>query len=409
MPRTSLSTRGFRAFYRNHYGFVWASVRRFGVPAALLDDAAQDTFVVAYRRRAELSPPTARSWLYGIARRVASNYRRTAARSTRKRHAIAHATTEVPAQLREAQVLLHDLDRFLEALPARDRELFVLSEVEGFTGPELAEALGCNMSTAYGRVRTLRLRFAELGSRDDALERAREQRPRATARGWALLLPSLRASEPGWLGLGTVGTHAVAAGLGGTVAAVVMAAVVAVSRPAANDEAAATIDGEGSSVPVTAPARPKPGPASAATPTPAIAPPEVSASASTVNHAAAEPMPTPPGPASRRAASPTPATADDDALARENALLTEATRALAQGDADAALRATDRHAASFADGALADLRTALRVEALCAQGKVEQARGEARAHAAAHPRSALRSRILRACPADSRGTGHREG
>ena len=74
MPRSS-TPREFRAFYRDHYGFVWAAVRRFGVPPAWVDDATQDAFVVAYRRHAELrgSP---RPWLYGIAFRVVSDYRR---------------------------------------------------------------------------------------------------------------------------------------------------------------------------------------------------------------------------------------------------------------------------------------------------------------------------------------------
>ena len=33
--------RDFRGLYREHYGFVWASVRRLGVVRALADDAAR--------------------------------------------------------------------------------------------------------------------------------------------------------------------------------------------------------------------------------------------------------------------------------------------------------------------------------------------------------------------------------
>lgn len=419
MPLPSTATREFRAFYRDHYGFVWASVRRFGVPAALVDDATQDAFVVAYRRRAELSG-AARPWLYGIARGVASNYRRSARRVERKRRAIAHATRPASATTREPQVLLHDLDRFLGELPDRDRELFVLSEVEGLTGPELAEALGCNKSTAYGRVRVLRQRFAQQADGDELLQRQREDRPRATARGWALLLPSLRGTEPGWLGLGTAGTSVIAAGLGGAVAAVVMGVVVLARAPdrrdpppravtvaeaghgsrahgerggadehRERDEGGASIGepSEAESIEATGSASPEPGPMGATRPAPR------SSSGSSVLASAAE-----------------PADADHgDDLAEQNALLRAATRALAEGDPARALAATHDHARRFPASSLADLRTALRVEALCAEGKGAQARGEARAWAAAHPDSPTRQRILEACSARSAPAGQERG
>ena len=76
----------FRTLYRHHYGFVWHALHRFGVPMARVDDALQDTFVVAYRRRHDFSGGSCKAWLYGIARRVASNERRAAHRSARRGH-----------------------------------------------------------------------------------------------------------------------------------------------------------------------------------------------------------------------------------------------------------------------------------------------------------------------------------
>src|SRR3954465_1058519 len=56
------------AFYDEHFDFVWRSLRRLGVPEALLDDAAQEVFLVAFRREKEFEGRSSvRTWLFGIA------------------------------------------------------------------------------------------------------------------------------------------------------------------------------------------------------------------------------------------------------------------------------------------------------------------------------------------------------
>ncbi len=414
MASTTISTRGFRAFYRAHYGFVWAAVRRLGVPPALVDDAAQDTFVVAYRRRGEFRAPSARPWLYGIARGVASNYRRTAHRVDRKRRAIAHASVAT-TRTREPVLALHDLERFLCSLPTRDRELFVLSEVEGFTGPELADALGCNTRAAYRRVSTLRKRFVELGGDDETISRDKAERPRATAQGWAALVPALQ-TVPIGIGLPTAaatttggGGIGTAIGLGSVVAAAAIAGVIVASPPSSPrvEPATHTLAGPSASDP-PGPTEADHAPVAAGSVASAADP---VAAEPTTNAAVVSPSPTPrPTPPRARPepprVAPTP-TAEPrvDTLAEENALLSQATRALARDDPDAALTALRSHATRFGDSALADLRTALRVEALCALGKGAQARGEAHAWVSAHPDSPSRKKILEACPVQTRAAG----
>ncbi len=401
MPPSFTSKSGFRAIYREHYGFVWATVRRLGVLPALVDDAAQDTFVVAYRRRDEFAATTARPWLYGIARGVASNYRRSARRNARKRRAVADASTVRGASGRELHAQLHDLDRFLRDLSARDRELFMLSEVEGFTGPEIADALGCNTSTAYGRVRSLRQRFARHAD-PESLGRARDGRPRASAHGWVALVEAVRTPKIGWLGLGASGSTVTAGGIGATVAAVAVAGWVSVREaadvprddadrvrsavvdPPARDKAPVE-DSQDGDPPVVAELLPRRAPPAVLTPT------------------SVSPRPTRRATVDRPEDEPTASPTDD--LARQNALLREASTALAADDPERALAAMRRHAVQFPDSTLSDLRTALRVEALCAVGKGAQARGEARAHASAHPGSPMRERILDACPADPPRSG----
>ncbi len=387
MARPRSAAHPFQALYRRHYGFVWHTVRRFGVVPALTDDAVQDTFIAAYRRWGELAMPSAKSWLYGIARRVASNYRRADHRATRKRGALAVATSVAPPVAAPPEVVVH-LDRFLEGLPAVDRELFVLSEIEGMSGPEAANALELNVSTTYSRVQSLRRRFREsFADGDDVVRAAREQRPRATAHGWALLLPHL----------GVASTAAKAApllawGLVAKMSAVALPVAVAVGLSVTRSQPAPT-------APVTRAAIDA---SSAEAPAPRVAPRPVAVVApAALPPAAPAPAFEPPAPAKVQSPVRTPTTPAAASLDRDNQLVRDAGDRLRDGDAAAALAITDAHAREFPKSALADARTALRIEALCALGKTAQAKGEARLFAREHASSLVLARIERSCAGTS--------
>ena len=61
-------------------------LRRLGVTEASAEDALQDVFFVAWRRRSDFEGRAAlRTWLYGIALRVARDYRRQRDRRARER------------------------------------------------------------------------------------------------------------------------------------------------------------------------------------------------------------------------------------------------------------------------------------------------------------------------------------
>src|SRR5687767_12477047 len=63
-----------------YFEFIWRSLRRLGVPAADTDDAAQEVFLVASRRLADIVEGSERSFLFGTALKVASTQRRSAER-----------------------------------------------------------------------------------------------------------------------------------------------------------------------------------------------------------------------------------------------------------------------------------------------------------------------------------------
>jgi RNA polymerase sigma-70 factor (ECF subfamily) len=168
----------FEEAFRRHYGMVHRMLGVYGVDDALLDDAAQDVFMVVHRRWGDYDGRTAfRSWLLGIVRRVASGYRR-AGRRLRARLDQLHAPPQPPSievRLVQRETLEH-VRASIASLGTRHREVFVLAELEGLTAPEIAETLGIKLNTVYSRLRAARERFGA------TLVRLREREQRGRAR-----------------------------------------------------------------------------------------------------------------------------------------------------------------------------------------------------------------------------------
>ncbi len=89
--------------------------------------------------------------------------------------------------------------------------------------------------------------------------------------------------------------------------------------------------------------------------------------------------------------------APESTIGAETALLRRAHTLLVSGDARGALALLDEHGRTFPSGVLAEERDAERVAALCASGQVDRARAEATRFIAAHPGSAVASRVRRTC------------
>lgn len=161
-PSSELDLR-FTQVYRAHVGLVWRALARRGVAAADLEDATQEVFVVAHRRWGAWEGRTSvRAWLFGVARHVAESHHRGARRQQRKLQALPSLVNEplLDAQV-DAQVRLDALAAAIAALPDDRREVFVLADVEGFSAPEIADALGCKLNTVYSRLRRARVAVAQ--------------------------------------------------------------------------------------------------------------------------------------------------------------------------------------------------------------------------------------------------------
>lgn len=374
--------REFREVYQAHHGFVWHALHRFGLTGPALEDALQDVFVVAYRRR-EGFAGSSKAWLYAIARRVASNHRRSARRRDARADALSQVESHARRSVPEAIIAL---DRYLDRLSAEDRELFVLSEVEGMTGPEIAATWGLNVNTIYTRIRKLRGSLRE----EAVAEQARHDQPAASARGWAALLPALKPWTVLASGLSAGWVAAVlAVGVGGA-AFMLMPGTKPTPEPPRAASRIPVAD-DGSSTPVDnrvkpSPVVPMPDPAPAAA---AVVP--IKAGGGGEGAAPRSAVST----RTTSAATPEPAST----LRQENAMLARAQAALGRGDAEQALRETTAHASSFPHGALRDVRAVVRIEALCALNKAPQARAEAKVLLERRPTMTSRRRLEKTCAA----------
>lgn len=141
--------------FRDHAPYVWRALRRLGVHEGDVEDVCQEVFLVVLRRQGDFEGRSSvRTWIYGIAVRVASDYRRSA----RVRREI--VTDEVPegresAPQVDALALRESakaLDGLLDQLDEGKRAVFVLYEIEQLTIAQVAEAVGCPLQTAYSRL-----------------------------------------------------------------------------------------------------------------------------------------------------------------------------------------------------------------------------------------------------------------
>ncbi|AGA26307.1 RNA polymerase sigma-70 factor, Rhodopirellula/Verrucomicrobium family [Singulisphaera acidiphila DSM 18658] len=147
---------------REHQAGVRAFIRALGVSAAWVDDLAQETFLVAYRKLDDWDPSCdAGRWLRGIARHLAANERRKVGRRTRL---LAGGLADLlidraePEHAMPATEWLDALRACLQELPEAGRKLLVQRYAEG----ELAETMAARLQTRADTLRQRLLRLRQL-------------------------------------------------------------------------------------------------------------------------------------------------------------------------------------------------------------------------------------------------------
>jgi RNA polymerase sigma-70 factor (ECF subfamily) len=152
----------FDEVYREHFHYVWRTLRRLGVATPDLEDVAHEVFVVVHRRLAEFdwSRPI-KPWLFGIAFRLASEDRRRAYR----RFELA-IPVDAPANAPRADDLLESDDRrrlvleCLQTLDVDQRAVLILFDIDGESAANVASAMNIPLPTVYSRLRVARSKFA---------------------------------------------------------------------------------------------------------------------------------------------------------------------------------------------------------------------------------------------------------
>lgn len=181
-PGPSAAVPPFRAVYDDYFDFVWTSARRLGVPMDAVDDVVQEIFIVVHARLHTLEQPASlRSWVYSVVRRTVSTYHRgqhaRAIRGgTEPLERTAFPMQPSPLDLAVLSSELQLMWRLLGELDGAKREVFVLAELEEMTIPEVAEAVGIPLNTAYSRLRVARQEFNEALSRHRAAQKTERMR-----------------------------------------------------------------------------------------------------------------------------------------------------------------------------------------------------------------------------------------
>lgn len=160
--------RDFSAIYAQWFRPVYRWVRALGGPQAEVEDIAQEIFVVVQRNLPRFDGQNLPGWLYGITTRTVSDYRRRRwFRNTflRSREVMLEeietgsATSEELLQRKQEQQRFY---RLLASMNAKWRDSFILFEIEGYSGDEIAALKGIPAATVRTHLHRARKEFLQL-------------------------------------------------------------------------------------------------------------------------------------------------------------------------------------------------------------------------------------------------------
>ncbi len=169
--RSPGAPRDFRAFYDLWFEEVARWIRALGGPEADRDDIVQEVFLVVRRRLEAFDGVNPAGWLYRIARRQVRDFRRR----SWVRHIFTRRRVENLDTLQHggggpgADLERREDQRVLQALLGKIREerriTFVLFELEGLSGEEIARVQSVPLNTVWTRLYHARKDFLALASK----------------------------------------------------------------------------------------------------------------------------------------------------------------------------------------------------------------------------------------------------
>ena len=166
-PARSFDVRDFRSLYDAWFADVARWIRALGGPPADQDDMLQEVFVVVHRRLADFDGQNVAGWLYRITAHQVRDFRRRLwikhifKRSTPLSDRVA-APGPTPVMTLETRERQEHLDRLLSKLSEPLRASFVLFEIEGYTGEEIAKMQKTSINTVRARILRARKKLTAL-------------------------------------------------------------------------------------------------------------------------------------------------------------------------------------------------------------------------------------------------------
>lgn len=165
--------------YAQHAMGVRRFLGRLGLRGAEVEDAASETFLVAYEKRSEFdSTRPVRPWLLGIAAKLAKRTQRRrwvrrllSLKLERQELPLAQAKDPLAAMLEEEDVAR--VRRAMDRMSERKRTLLVLREYEGLSAEEIGYALGLPEATVYSALHYARKELVKNYRREMLMEAVR--------------------------------------------------------------------------------------------------------------------------------------------------------------------------------------------------------------------------------------------
>lgn len=161
----------FEQIYAAWFHEVARWVRAFGGLDADVEDLTQEVFLVVRRKLDTFDGRNLPGWLYRVAQRTVRDYRRRAwfrrifsAKSGELESEGADHWTRSPdpGEILEQREAEKTLSHILSQMSTVRRTAFILFEVEGYSGEEIAELEGIPLNTVWTRLHHARKDFLQL-------------------------------------------------------------------------------------------------------------------------------------------------------------------------------------------------------------------------------------------------------
>lgn len=158
----------FRKYYTALQRFIWGYVNS----EAVAEELVQELFTRIWENRADLSiSGSFKSYLFRAARNLSIDHLRhqQVKQNWNKEQKAIHKYSDYPKSLDERlhdKLVLEEVKQFIQELPKRRREIFMLSRYENMKYREIADLLDISMSTVETQIsralKMLRSKFSHL-------------------------------------------------------------------------------------------------------------------------------------------------------------------------------------------------------------------------------------------------------